>query len=115
MPTSKSPTNTNHDELTRAAYVAFQLDSIVKALSENAERQTKWEGKIEQQLNGFHVKLDQIPEKYVSKEELKEKLEPLNRDLTSINQTLSRLNWIVITAVIMALIGFVITNPLGGS
>jgi len=115
MSPRKSPTThipePESNEATRQAYVSFQLEAINKQLMDGAERATRHESRIETQLGDMKRKLEEIPEKYVSKQELKDRLDPLKTDVAEINGNIGKVVWLVITAVIVALLGLVIMNP----
>jgi chromosome segregation ATPase len=120
MPRVKTTPTTIQDdtnELLRVAHVTFQLDSLSKQLTERNESQAKHEARMETKFDNIEKKLEEIPQKYVSKEYFNERLESMNKDVESINANITRLVWLVMTAVIMALLSMVIMNPfkLGGA
>ena len=112
MPRITAP-SIDKDRQTREAYVSFQLEAVIKKLDENAERQSKWEGRIEEKLEGMEKRLNEIPEKYVSKGELKDKLSPIHSDIGKINDNTTWIVRIVLMVVVVALLGLVIVNRNG--
>ncbi len=99
-------------ELVRIAHVAFQLETLSKQLSERNESAAKHEARIETKFESIEKKLEDIPQKYVSKEYFNERLESMNKDVESINANISKLVWLVMSAVVVALLSMVIMNPL---
>ncbi len=113
MPRPKANASTTTDqanELVRIAHVAFQLESLSKQLSERNESAARHEARMETKFEGIERKLNEIPEKYVSKEYFNERLESMNKDVESINKNISKLVWLVLTAVVMAVMGMLLVN-----
>lgn len=112
MPRLAAP-SIDKDRQTREAYVSFQLEAVIKKLDENAERQSKWEGRIEEKLATMEKRINDIPEKYVSKMELKDKLSPLESDIGKINDNTTWIVRIVLMMVVVALLSLVVVNRNG--
>lgn len=119
MPSDKTTIQTNQDsnpknikdELSRAIYVTFQLEALSKQMGERNDSAAKHEARMEAKFESIERKLNEIPEKYVSKEYFNERLESMNKDVESINKNINKLVWLVMTAVVMALMGLVLMNP----
>ncbi len=114
MPRPKPTATTIQDEaneLVRVAHVAFQLESLSKQLMERNEAQAKHEARLEAKFESIERKLNEIPDKYVSKEYFNERLETMNKDVESINANIAKLVWLVISAVVVALLGLILMNP----
>ncbi len=99
------------NDLVRIAHVAFQLESLSKQISERNESSAKHEERLEIRFETIGKKLDDIPQKYVSKEYFNERLESMNKDVESINNNISKLVWLVMTAVVAAVLSVVLMGP----
>lgn len=132
-----APKLTEDNELTRVARVAFQLESISSKLTDMDTRQAKHEAKMEQKLGDLEKTIHQMPEKYATKaevkeavdpvkqevksvketvkEEVKEAVDPVKRDVESINSNITWATRLIVGAVIMALVGLVIAVQKGVS
>lgn len=130
-----APQLTEDNELTRVARVAFQLESISSKLTDMDTRQAKHEAKMEQKLNDLEKTIHQMPEKYATKaevkeavdpvkqevktfkvtlkEEVKEAVDPIKKDVDSINSNITWATRLIVGAVIMALIGLVLAIQKG--
>lgn len=73
---------------------------------------------MEEQFKAINSKLEDIPTKYVTKDEHKTSIDDVKtsqektntgfqKGIDGINSTLSRINWMIITAVIAEILGFI--------
>jgi len=83
------------------SYIKSRVDDIAETLRENVtlhqERLVMFQEQMDKRFEGVHVRIDAKADK---------------TELEKINSILARLNWIVITAVLGALLALVVTTQL---
>lgn len=117
----ESTRNPDDELIANPRFVVYLLKTIDGKMDEQKLNTKAYQERIEKQFEDINRKLEDIPTKYVTKEEYRESVKALKEEfeessgrvlekVNGIDATLQKVNWIVISAVIVALLGLIITK-----